>query len=162
MKSTIMNRSTLTLLTAGLISLSACKDEKAPVLLASGTYAIESNTSYGGPEDADLDGFFLELDVDALTAGLVGTSDDRVLDLTLLPREQWGGACPIGGSLTPLETFEVQESITLVGVTLEVPYILADGCRSDEGTTVSRAWISSEDIIDTSMSGGPFNLVAVP
>lgn len=157
-----MNRSSLTLLTVGIAALSACKDEKAPVLLASGTYAIESNTSFGGPEDADLDGFFLELDVDALTAGLVGTSDDRVMDLTRLPREQWGGACPIGGGFTPLETFAVQESITLVGVTLEVPYILADGCRGDEGTTVTRGWLSAEDIIDSSVSEGPFNLVAVP
>ena len=157
-----MHRSSLTLLTVGLIALSACKEDKLPVLFASGTYAIESNPYDGGPEGVDLEGVLLELDFEALTAELVGTSDDRVMDLTRLPREEWGGACPIGGGLTPLETFEVQESITLVGVTLEVPYIMADGCRGDEGSTVSRGWISSEEAMTSSLSGGPFNLLPAP
>ena len=141
-----------------LVALSACKNDKEPVLLASGTYILRPNVSYGAPADADLDGIQLELDLDALTAGLVGTDNDRVMDLAELPMEDWGGACPIGSGPTPLETFEVQESITLAGVTLEVPYIMADGCRGDEGTTVSKGWLSSKDIVETKPSGGPFQL----
>ena len=145
-------------LALALVALSACKNDKEPVLLASGTYILRPKFSYGAPADADLDGVQLELDLDALTAEFVGTDNDRIMDLAELPMEDWGGACPIGSGPTPLETFEVQESITLVGVTLEVPYIMADGCRGDEGTTVSKGWLSSKDLVETKGSAGPFEL----
>lgn len=145
-------------LALALVALSACKNDKEPVLLASGTYTLEPNSSYGAPVEADLDGVLLELDLDALTAEFVGTENDRVMELAELPMEDWAGACPIGGGPTPLETFEVQESISLVGVTLEVPYIMANGCRDDEGTTVSKGWLSSKDLVETKGSAGPFEL----
>ena len=150
------------LLLFSICALSACAEDGAPVLLASGTYTIESNPSYGGPADADLDGVLLDLDVDALTAELLGTDDDRVMDLTRLPKAQWGESCPMGVNAVDLETFEVQESLTLAGLTLDIPRILASGCHDDKGTTVSQGAISSKEDMETTPSDGPFALRLAP
>ena len=156
----IPHRSALLLL--ALTTLGACEDDSEPVLLASGTYIIQSNPNYGGPTDADLDGVLLDLDLDGLTAELIGTDDDRVMDLVRLPEDQWGQACPKGITSTPLETFEVQEPITLAGLTLDEPRILASGCYNDEGTTVSEGAISSKEDMKTTLSDGPFQLITAP
>jgi hypothetical protein len=150
------------LLIVALTAMSACQDDSEPVLLASGTYIIRSNTNYGGPTDADLDGILLDLDLDGLTAEFIGTDDDRVMDLTRLPEDRWGEACPKGIASTPLETFEVQEPITLAGLTLDVPRILAEGCMDDEGTTVSAGWLSSKADLQRYLGSGPFELRPAP
>ncbi len=142
--------------------LVGCKSEGEPVLLASGVYLVQATAEVDLPEADDLEGVQLDIDVDALTAELSGTDDDRILEMVRLPEDKWGESCPKGVHITPLETFELGESLTLGGTVLEVPRIFAAGCTSDEGTTVTSGWLSSESEMQSAPSDGPFELTPAP
>ena len=141
--------------------LSGCGEDKNTVFLASGTYSVVSDASSELVDEEALAGVLIDIDVDALTAELIGTDDDRVMELTRLPEGQWEERCPTNFTVTRLETFAVEESISLVGVTLDEPRIYADGCRGNEESTVSAGWLSSKANLQQSLDG-PFQLQPAP
>ncbi|HCH62813.1 MAG: hypothetical protein CL927_20650 [Deltaproteobacteria bacterium] len=137
--------------------LTGCRQDKSSVFLASGIYSVQSDASSELVDEEALVGVLIDIDVDALTAELIGTDDDRVMDLTRLPEGQWEERCPMNFTATRLETFAVAESISLVGVTLDEPRIYADGCRGNENSTVSAGWLSSKANLQQALDG-PFQL----
>ena len=120
-----------------LLLCSACSLYDGPVYFESGTYVLFDPTSSGltaehGEEYIpEFESFSLVIDLENLKAQINGTTFDTEFTLQERPKNEYETHCPMQLSATWVQTFDINEELSLWGSTLKNAFIAADDCDED-------------------------------